>query len=219
MVEFTLDGNELAVVNNIIGRIQQTPCDDLALYDRSRTEALRLPLRLREALTRLKLEMSAPCMLLNGFPVIDSAIGPTPANKEDRGNGVISREEVYLALIASHLGTPFAFATQQGGRLIQNILPMQESEYSQLGASSREELVWHTEDAFHSSRPDFILLMSLRNHDKVPTTVAGLPQEMTSADIENSLRANRLTCRRETTRMSAQRICGRTSLAGLRGCD
>jgi Fe(II)/alpha-ketoglutarate-dependent arginine beta-hydroxylase len=75
-------------------------------------------------------------------------------------------------LLGSLLGEPFSWLAQQGGRLVHNILPMPEYENDQVGTSSSVELAWHTEDAFHEARGDYLCLLCLKNPDKVPTTVA-----------------------------------------------
>jgi L-asparagine oxygenase len=180
-----MDGAELRTINSVIDSILLSNRADHELYDVARTCSLKLPLRLREALTRLRLEMSSPYLVLRGFPVLDHLIGPTPTSKQASDSAKITREDVFLALTANQLGIPFSFATQQSGRLIQNVLPVKGSEYSQLGAGSVEELVWHTEDAFHPNRPDLILLMCLRNHDCVATTVGGLPNTLSEEEINH----------------------------------
>jgi L-asparagine oxygenase len=129
--------------------------------------------------------MSGPYLVLRGFPVLEHLIGPTPTSKQSSDTAEITREEVFLALIANQLGIPFSFATQQNGKLIQNVLPVPGSEYSQLGSGSKEELVWHTEDAFHPNRPDLILLMCLRNNDGIATTIGCLPNTLSDEEINH----------------------------------
>lgn len=135
-----------------------------------------LPIDLRNTLLNFR-QNSIPYLKISGFPINDSAIEPTPKSLTETALD-FTREEIFLLLISSCLGFPFSFATQQKGRLVQNIFPVQGQEYSQLGAGSKEELTWHTEDCFHRNRPDFILLMCLRNFQKTPTTVSNFPKEL-----------------------------------------
>jgi Fe(II)/alpha-ketoglutarate-dependent arginine beta-hydroxylase len=55
-------------------------------------------------------------------------------------------------------------------------MPIKGHEQEQLGTGSEVLLTWHTEDAFHPYRADYIGLMCLRNPDHVETTYALLDQ-------------------------------------------
>ncbi|HVR99970.1 MAG TPA: guanitoxin biosynthesis L-enduracididine beta-hydroxylase GntD [Thermoanaerobaculia bacterium] len=135
-----------------------------------------LPRAVRRALNefRLKEPASALCVI-SGYPLDDSRIGPTPSHWKERQRHVIPlREEFLLVLLAFLLGDPIAWATQQDGALVHDIAPIKEHQGEQLGSGSTEELNWHTEDAFHSFRGDYLGMMCMRNRDRVPTTIAAL---------------------------------------------
>nr|MDQ2631366.1 TauD/TfdA family dioxygenase [Actinomycetota bacterium] len=68
----------------------------------------------------------------------------------------------------------FGWATQQEGHIVNDIIPMETFADQQVGASSKVELAWHTEDAFHPGRADYICLFCLRNPTGAPTTVASI---------------------------------------------
>jgi Fe(II)/alpha-ketoglutarate-dependent arginine beta-hydroxylase len=68
------------------------------------------------------------------------------------------------------VGEPIGWSTQQDGRLIHDIFPMPGKEQEQLGMGSETLLWWHTEDAFHPLRGDYLGMMCLRNPDRVATT-------------------------------------------------
>jgi len=76
--------------------------------------------------------------------------------------------------MGSLLGDCIGWATQQEGHLVHDILPIKGMEHEQLGSGSEELLWWHTEDAFHSFRGDYLGMLCLRNPDAVPTTFAPL---------------------------------------------
>jgi len=61
--------------------------------------------------------------------------------------------------------------TQQDGHIIHDVMPIKGHEHEQLGSSSEELLWWHTEDAFHPYRCDYLGMMCLRNLDQVETTM------------------------------------------------
>ena len=112
---------------------------------------------------------------MHGLTTDDAALGPTP----DHWNTCLGprpslTQEVYLALCGLVLGDPLTWATLQGGRFIQNILPVAGDELRQNGHGSKVLLEFHTEDAFHPQRCDYLLLLGLRNHDRVATIVSSV---------------------------------------------
>lgn len=175
-----------ALIQSTLARVQ----DEEHLHRVCAHSALRLPLAIRELLTGFRMEDVDPFICLAGFTVDDAAIGPTPATTRRAPAEGITREDVYLSLIASALGVPFSFSTQQAGHLIQNIAPMRSAEFSQLGAGSRQALVWHTEDAFSPHRPDYIVLLGMRNPHGTPTTLGELPDSLSAEDRDLLFRKN-----------------------------
>jgi Fe(II)/alpha-ketoglutarate-dependent arginine beta-hydroxylase len=82
-----------------------------------------------------------------------------------------------LILQGSLLGDIFGWATQQDGYLVHDVLPIKGHENEQLGTGSEQLLWWHTEDAFHPFRADYIGFLCLRNPDNVATTFGTLDVE------------------------------------------
>lgn len=91
-------------------------------------------------------------------PMIDESI--TPESRKS------------LIDMGNILGFPVSYAQEQGGRLIQNLVPVHKSEYQQISTSSKVELEMHTETAFHPYRPSHLLLLCLRGDDSAVTTYA-----------------------------------------------
>jgi Fe(II)/alpha-ketoglutarate-dependent arginine beta-hydroxylase len=134
-----------------------------------------LPLAVRRALLEFRLKEPSPLCIISGYPLDDARIGPTPAHWKERQRHVVPlREEMLLVLLSFLLGDPIAWATQQDGALVHDIAPIPGHEKEQLGSSSAEELTWHTEDAFHPLRGDYLGMMCMRNHERVPTTLAAV---------------------------------------------
>jgi hypothetical protein len=139
-----------------------------------------LPETVRSALVHLRL-LNEPSggLVLSGLPIDFTAIGPTPDSHEDFEHTYEVRKAAGLQfLIASLLGDAMSQAGVRDGRLIQDICPLKGDETTQLASSSVGGLDYHCEDAYHDYRPDWILLMCLRNPDGVATTfarVADLP--------------------------------------------
>jgi len=138
--------------------------------------AYELPRRVCRALHDLKLrEPKSALAIVSGFPVDDTGIGPTPPHwKNKEGRSPTLELEVLLVLLGSLLGDCVGWATQQGGLIVHDLLPIRGHEGEQLGTGSEQTLWWHTEDAFHPLRGDYLGMACLRNPDRVATTFASL---------------------------------------------
>ncbi|MEU1480044.1 TauD/TfdA family dioxygenase [Streptomyces sp. NPDC001668] len=66
-----------------------------------------------------------------------------------------------LLLFAAGLGDPAAFAAEKSGALVQDVVPVPGQETVQ-GNVGSVELTFHTENAFHVHRPDYVMLLCLR---------------------------------------------------------
>lgn len=175
-----LDAAERAAVAEVIDEVAprtgrpDPPIDEQ--LERICVLAHRLPERLRTVLTRFRIT-GKPYggLLLSGLPIDESLVGATPTSY----NEVVDRPEVHragaaLVLFGALLGHPFSFLSQQQGRLLLDVFPVAEHHQTQLGSSSTVELEWHNEDAFHEFRADWIMLLCLRNPERVPTTYVGV---------------------------------------------
>lgn len=131
-----------------------------------------LPRRLREFLERYRVEEPSAVCVISGFPVDDRAIGPTPGHWNQVGDHTPTlRQEIFFLLCGVLLGDVFAWATQQDGRVMHDVLPIKEHRDEQLGTGSEMLLWWHTEDTFSPFKGDYVALMCLRNPDDVVTTI------------------------------------------------
>jgi Fe(II)/alpha-ketoglutarate-dependent arginine beta-hydroxylase len=131
-----------------------------------------LPVRIRSHLNAFRLEQLSGVLCISGYVVDDARLGPTPSHWRERSDrSPAHREEILLTMYGSLIGDPFAWATQQDGRLIHDVIPIKGHEHEQLGSSSEALLTWHTEDAFHPLRGDFLSFACLRNPYAAATTV------------------------------------------------
>ena len=166
---------------------QYGSAEDADFLDNARIFAHELPRRLRILLNNFKLtEQPYGGFVLSGYPIDDARIGKTPAHWNLRiPNAPGLEEEFLLIMLGALLGEPFAFATQQDGHIIHDVLPIKEHENEQLGSGCKQTLEWHTEDAFHPYRADYVVLMCLRNSQRVATTFASIDRVcLSSAHID-----------------------------------
>lgn len=166
-----LDSEARARIDNIISELTSLglPSTDPALLESAVVLAHELPRELRAHLVGLRLREPAGALLVSGFAVNDGRLGPTPPHWRDAPSGPIGPEEAYLLLIGSLLGDPFGWTTQQGGRLVHDVVPTKGQEREQVSSNSSAALSWHTEDGFCEYRPDYVGLLCLRNPDRAVT--------------------------------------------------
>jgi Fe(II)/alpha-ketoglutarate-dependent arginine beta-hydroxylase len=132
-----------------------------------------LPLTVLQGLLELRSRRDhRGVVLIHGF-VLDAGI-PTPPDWTGVSAKARSDSEGILIGTMLLLGEPFAFGTQQGGRLVQNILPVKGMESSQTNAGSMVFLEWHVEDAFTPWRGDFVGLLCLRSSSDAYTAYASV---------------------------------------------
>lgn len=173
---YTLGLAEIRAIDALIDNVMELGADPGAesFYARSWELVAALPDGLRRFLHEFRSGESTAAALVHGLPVDDTQIGPTPADwRTAAASGQGWREECFLALVAMAMGEPFTWSTLQGGRMIQNVLPMQGEESEQSG-HGQVLLEWHTEDGFHPNRCDYLMLFGARNHTGVPTTLASV---------------------------------------------
>ena len=187
MNRLQLDEAELQSVDSLVQRLTDRfdRIDDPELLAETPLIAHELPLRIRRLLHRLHREEIGWC-IIGGHPVDDSAIGPTPAhwNTNQHPSPVLSYE-ILLLLYTSLLGAPFGWATQQDGRLVHDVMPIKGNEKTQLGTGSEMLLTWHTEDAFHPYRGDYVVLACLRNPQTAGTTMGRVDDlELDREDVD-----------------------------------
>lgn len=156
--------------------------NDLAIY------AHALPIELRIFLSKFKFAEPAGVCLVSGYPINDVVIGDTPAHWKDRsGVSPALEQELLFMLCAALLGEPFGWATQQDGYIMNDVLPIKGHEDEQIGTGSGQTIWWHTEDAFHPYKGDYVGLMCLRNPESVPTTFAAIDSFTITDDVKETL--------------------------------
>lgn len=146
-----------------------------------------LPIRVRRFLNRFRRQETGACIVA-GHPVESAAIGATPGHwSQPRDPSATFAFDLLLVLYSALLGDAFGWSTQQDGRLIHDVFPIRNHEYEQLGTGSKTLLTWHTEDAFHPYRPDYVILACLRNPSGAATTVGNVDDLRLSAEDTDAL--------------------------------
>lgn len=205
MNRLTLDTSELAAVEALLdesedGFLRLDPAETL---HQATVLAHRLPTRIRLTLNEFRLERLSGVLCISGYQVDQDLLGPTPGHWRDRPHrSPAHREELLLILYCSLLGDPFCWATQQNGRLVHDVVPIRGHEHEQLGSSSEMPLTWHTEDAFHPLRGDFLSFACLRNPYGAATTVGHADRLDLPAAVRDVLFEKRFMIRPDEAHMA-----------------
>ncbi|MFE6918623.1 Fe(II)-2OG oxygenase family protein [Streptomyces rubiginosohelvolus] len=136
-----------------------------------------LPAGLRAAVNAARLDDRLHALVIRGNPLDEDALEGTPTHWRDADTPGSRVHAVLLALYAALLGDAIGWATQQDGKVITDVLPIPGFEDSLVSSCSEQELGWHTEDAFSTSRADYVGLYCLRSPERIPTTLAGVDLE------------------------------------------
>lgn len=168
------DASEARALAEALTR-RYTSVESADLLENAPVHAQELPRSLRAALNDFRLKEPAAACVIDGFRVDDEAIGTTPGHWKNRpADSPTFQEELFFLLCGQLLGDPIAWATQQDGHIMHDVMPIKGHEIGQLGTGSSTLLEWHTEDAFHPYRADYVGLMCLRNPDAAETTYVGV---------------------------------------------
>lgn len=110
-------------------------------------------------------------LLIRNVPL--GALPETP----ERPDAVVDKDlatELGLLTVARRLGQPVGYVPEHGGRIVQNLVPTRSDTDRQTSTSSRSNLMFHTETAFHPHRPRHLLLLCLRGDPSAHTTLASV---------------------------------------------
>ena len=167
--------------------IDHAPLDEREAYARLGEFAGWLPSEMVDFLISFRESRIVDAVVIRGLPVGATELVPTPADPIEAPRIVRGFQALSLGIL-SILGTPFAYQTQQGGRLVNNIAPSKSADdVENIGIGSSKPFDFHTEDAFMENPPSFLQLSCVRNPNPTPTIVSGVPKDM-PAEVEQTLR-------------------------------
>jgi Fe(II)/alpha-ketoglutarate-dependent arginine beta-hydroxylase len=174
MHHLALTPEDNAVLSPMVADIAKAyeTIEDLELIRRAPVLARSLPPHLLQFLEEFRIgEPSALC-LVSGLSIDQKQLGPTPTHwRDSQFDSPALAQEIFFLLCASALGDVFGWGTQQDARIMHDVLPIKGHEHYEIGSNSLQHLSWHTEDAFHPCRGDYVALMCLKNPDLVETVV------------------------------------------------
>ena len=153
-----------------------------------------LPPAVHDALVELQdSPPSSGALLIRHAPVGD--LPATPAEPSDHVDKDRT-SELTLLTIARRLGQPVGYLPEHGGDLVQNLVPTRAGAERQVSTSSRVDLEFHTETAFHPHAPRYLVLLCLRGDPQARTTLCSVGDVLAVLDAGtvSVLRQPRFTC-------------------------
>jgi hypothetical protein len=163
-----------AVLDRHLGADLDPWRDTEAFLDAARLAYFSMPTELQAAISTFKSRSNDyGALLIRNLPV--GNVPRTPSDPIGRPEKT-HESEFWLAMTACALGEPFAYAQEKRGNLYQNVVPTRENADKLSSESSVILLDYHTEAAFHPFKPDYVLLLCLRqDHEaRARTSNAGI---------------------------------------------
>ncbi len=159
---FELSAEQSAAVREVASQVTALPNVDPDEFGAQALDAaFDLPVELRRAVLNFSdVGSDSGIMVVRGL-YVDEDLLPTPL---DNGQGLAGRTEFVkeMATIAHLLGSMVGYEAENGGRLIQDMVPNPKLALTQQSQSSKVELEAHTEQCFSEYRPDYVVLGALR---------------------------------------------------------
>jgi L-asparagine oxygenase len=147
--------------------VAQGRIDEHAWVSAAREAWEELPASVRATIRRFRRDSGTTgALVVSGLPLGPDGVPDTPTR-----DGSVQRTATVpaavLMMFAAGLGDPASFRPEKSGALVQDVVPVPGKEEFQGNAGS-VLLSFHTENAFHPHRPDFVMLSCLRaDHEGV----------------------------------------------------
>lgn len=179
---------------------QYGDCNSPDFLDEPGKYAQHLPMRLIQFMEGVRQDDWTVAAVIRGgwHPELDQL--QTPSSwQHGRATKAGNVQNFLLALYGSLLGEVFAWYGQQEGSLIHDLVPTYEDRNEQLGSGSQTALFWHSEDAFHPCRADFVILHSVRAKKDAKSTLSWLRQGALSPETIATLKESKYQFKPDTS--------------------
>lgn len=120
---------------------------------------------LNDTIDRFKSGTGQPYLLIKGLP-IDPQLPRTPLTVIASEKTTYASEALLMGMNLS-LGQPFSYKYEKEGQCVHNICPNPAHEQSLSNMGSRVTFGFHMEMAFHKIKPDYLILICLKeDHER-----------------------------------------------------
>lgn len=176
-------------LERLLQEIDGANCSERDAYELAASWSTMLPKGLQAAILYFVRYQPADALIIKGLPLGRVADTETPVT-HGQVRAVGSFEALCLA-IGMLAGNPIGYATQQEGKLINDIVPIaQRADIPNFSGGFTHQFDFHTEDAFMINPPSYIQLGCVRNPTATPLTLSGLRGGDIDKKVEDKLRGN-----------------------------
>lgn len=181
-----LTGEERTALDSLVRqltRVEPALVDEPGWRSRARRASCGLPGRLSGAMREFSHDAGPDGTLtVRNLPLSPDTLPPTPTVRDSVERAATAPATLAM-LLGSGLGTVVAYREEKQGALVQNVVPVPALADSQSNGGS-VRLEFHTENAFHPHRPDYVGLLCLRpaHEDRVGTQVASIRRALALVD-------------------------------------
>jgi L-asparagine oxygenase len=187
--QYRISDSDHADLERFVLEIDQRGLAEQSAYERVSDWAMSLPINLQRALLRFQYDRACDALHIQGIPVGQLALLETPLNHEPATQYPVYGFQSVCLAISRMLGYVVGFATQQHGRLCNNIVPiLSDQDTVNISSGYRHTFDFHNEDAFMQYPPDYFQLACVRNPTDTPLTVSGINAGDLPANVEELLR-------------------------------
>ncbi|MEN9582675.1 MAG: hypothetical protein RL641_629 [Candidatus Parcubacteria bacterium] len=145
--------------------------DAILVLENAKRASNLFPTRIREFFLEFSEKESSDALIIKLGEFLSNKDIPTPIPyPEECANYKLNRYQVIHTVFSSLLGTPIGWSTQRKGSVINNIIP--NASLASIPNSSsgvNYDFGFHTEDAFHEYKGDYLGLVCIRNNEEAVT--------------------------------------------------
>jgi L-asparagine oxygenase len=134
-------------------------------------------------------------LLLRGLLPSHVTFPPTPVTSSAPICGSAQRAALLVVGVMTMFGEPFTYQTLWSGRLVANLVPVPNMEFTQTSQSSAGMLDWHVEDGYREDRCDYVGLICLRGDREAASQYAQAKDLGLSPEVVATLREPRFQLR------------------------
>lgn len=175
LIRLQLSEKERVSVRTLLMRIAESASnsEEATFLERANLLAQELPFSIRESFYKFKLQEASAGLYVTNNPVFPEDIGTTPQSHWSPTEArLLNIPQLMHGLYAALLGEPFGFASQQRGRIFNDLISISGAQSN--SSSGAGEIGLHTEDCFQPFMPDYLGLLCLRNEQGAVTTFSSL---------------------------------------------
>ena len=149
--------------------------DYRSFFNTAQLYSYKLPERILNELSNFKFHQNLDSLIIRKNPYDDNDIGLTPLDYRSPTDYSLNKAEIISTLYGILLGQPFSFETQRSGHIYNRIIPSPKlANVANNSSGFNYHFDFHTEDAFHPCRADFMTLTCMRNNEQAVTQISSL---------------------------------------------